>query len=70
MNEMISTMTWPTFFSELYRQVKELIPEPETPNPENGDDEWCRTILKFPASSFINVQVLSTVLFVPSLAST
>ena len=39
MNEMISTMTWPTFFSELYRQVKELIPEPETPNPENGDGD-------------------------------
>ena len=44
MNEMISTMTWPTFFKELYRQVKELIPEPSTPESspdgdDNGDED-------------------------------
>ena len=43
MNEMISTMTWPTFFTELYRQVKELVPEPKTPigpiGPQGGDDD-------------------------------
>jgi uncharacterized protein YegL len=40
MNEMISTMTWPTFFTELYRQVKELVPEPQAPTqPQGGDGD-------------------------------